>query len=96
MTEILAKSILYEFLVGFPINSIIRKHGVSVATVFALLQQPIIDNIEPIFQFDYGGAKCAPNVNGYIAQSLQHCKDQSSENFLQSIGQRTSEIHCLQ
>jgi hypothetical protein len=80
MTEILATSVVYEFLVGFAIPSIIRKHGVSIATVFGILQQSIIDNIGPILQLYDGGAKCTPNDNGYIAQSLQHCKDQYSEN----------------
>jgi hypothetical protein len=96
MTEILETSVIDEFFVGFPIHSIIRKHGVSIATVFAIRQQPIIDNIGPILQLYYGGAKCTSNVNGYIAQSLQHCKDQYFENLLQYIGQLTSEIHCLQ
>jgi hypothetical protein len=89
MTEILATPVVYEFLVGFPIHLIIRKHGVSIATVFCILQQPIIDNIGPILQLYYGGAKCTSNVNAYIAQSIQHCKDQYSENLLQSIGQFT-------
>jgi hypothetical protein len=79
-----------------PNHSIIRTHGLSIAIAFGILQQLIIGNIGPILQLYYGGAKCTPNVNACIAQSLQHCKDQYSENLLQSIGQFTSEIHCRQ
>jgi hypothetical protein len=43
MAEILATAVVAEFLAGFRIPSITVKHGLSIPTVFDIIQQPIIE-----------------------------------------------------